>query len=85
MHAQNGHGKTAKPSFDSLPVSLLQRQAPGGFCVRARVPLPGKTIEETDELVRAAGGWREGESRKEISIRHVPAYDWYVLPESAFD
>jgi hypothetical protein len=85
VHAENGHGGTVKPSFDVLPVSLLQRRAPPGFRVRSRVPLPGKTIQETDELVRAAGGWRESESRAEISIRRVAAQDWYVLPESAFD
>jgi hypothetical protein len=84
MHAQNGPGDAAKPAFDLLPVSMLQRRAPGGFRVCARVPLPGKTIQETDELVRAAGGWRESESRTEVSIRRVAAQDWYVLPESAF-
>jgi hypothetical protein len=85
MHAENGHGEATKPSFDLLPVSMLHRQAPGGFRVCARVPLPGKTIQETDDLVRAAGGWRESESGTEISIRRMPANDWYVLPESAFD
>lgn len=85
MCAENEHGEATNPSFDLLPASLLQRQAPAGFRVRTRVPLPGKTIQETDELVRAAGGWREGESRTEISIRRVRAEDWYVLPESAFD
>jgi hypothetical protein len=74
------------PSFDSLPSSLLAKQAPPGFCVRTRVPLPGKTLQETDELVIAAGGWREGPGvRGEPSIQHVAAYDWYVLPVSAFD
>jgi hypothetical protein len=41
-------------------------------------------LQETDELVRAAGGWREG-PRRDRNIQHVEAYDWYVLPESAFD
>lgn len=69
--------------FDALPSSLLAKQAPPGFRVRSRVPLPGKTLQQTDELVRAAGGWREGPSR-ERSAQRVQAYDWYVLPESAF-
>jgi hypothetical protein len=73
-----------KPPFDLLPVSALQRQAPRGYRVCRREPLPGKTLQETDELVRSAGGWREGESPSRISIRRVPADDWYVLPESAF-
>ena len=68
--------------FDSLPSSLLSKRAPPGFCVRSRVPLPGKTLQETDELVRAAGGWREGPQDR--SRQHVEAYDWYVLPDSAF-
>jgi hypothetical protein len=82
MGAENGDGEAAKPSFDLLPVSLLR--APAGFRVRSRVPLPGKTLQETDELVRAAGGWRESLDRHR-SAERVDAYDWYVLPQSAFD
>jgi hypothetical protein len=72
------------PSFDSLPASVLASRAPPGFRVRSRAPLPGKSLQETDELVRAAGGWREAE-RRERGIRRVEANAWYVLPESAFD
>ena len=73
-----------KPPFDSLPVSVLQRQVPRGFRACRREPMPGKTLQETDELVRSAGGWREGERPSKISIRRVPSDDWYVLPDSAF-
>jgi hypothetical protein len=77
--------RTIDDGFDSLPSSLLAKQAPPGFRIRSRVPLPGKTLQETDELVRAAGGWREGIRSSERSRRRVEAYDWYVLPESAID
>jgi hypothetical protein len=70
--------------FDALPSSLLAKRAPPGFRIRSRMPLPGKTLQETDELVRAAGGWREG-PETDRSARRVMAYDWYVLPESAFE
>jgi hypothetical protein len=36
-------------------------------------------------LVAAAGGWREGEVRPRRDACRVPAEDWYVLPESAFE
>ncbi|HLB21472.1 MAG TPA: nucleotidyltransferase domain-containing protein [Solirubrobacteraceae bacterium] len=67
-----------------MPASLLAKRAPPGFRVRSRAPLPGKGLQETDELVRAAGGWREAEGRTR-GVRRVDAYAWYVLPESAFD
>jgi uncharacterized protein len=72
------------PSFDALPASLLTKRAPPGFRVRSRAALPGKSLQETDELVRAAGGWHEAEERTR-GVRRVDAYAWYVLPESAFD
>jgi hypothetical protein len=53
------------------PLSILQDQAPPGFRLRRREALPGKTLRETDKLVRAVGGWREG--------------GCYVLTDSALD
>jgi hypothetical protein len=35
---------TTAHGFDALPSSLLAKQAPSGFRVRSRVPLPGKTL-----------------------------------------
>jgi hypothetical protein len=64
---------------------MLQHRAPPGFRVLCREPLPHHTLRETDELVEAAGGWREGEGRARPTIYRVPAEDWYVLPESAFE
>jgi uncharacterized protein len=85
MHRNHWQADAAlAPSFDSLPASVLARRAPPGFRIRSRAPLPGKSLQETDELVRAAGGWREAEPRTR-GIRRVEAFAWYVLPESAFD
>lgn len=86
MRRHHRKSRPAPRGFDALPASLLASQVPPGFRVRSRVALPGKTLQETDELVEAAGGRREAESpRPKPSVRRTDAYDWYLLPDSAFD
>jgi hypothetical protein len=58
-------------SFDSLSAAIQRGRPPTGYRMCRREPLPDMSLEETDELVSAVGGWRVDER--------------YVLPLSAFD
>jgi hypothetical protein len=83
MARRNVQGPAVERLFDALTPSILQRRAPPGYLVRRREALPGHTLRETDELVEAAGGWREGEPRARPRVDRVPADDWYVIPARA--
>jgi len=66
--------------INDLSPSIAHRRAPGGYRLCAREPLPGRTLEETDEHVRVLGGWRLSERN-----RSSEGGQFYVLPFSAFD
>ncbi len=77
--------------FDSLPAGMLAGKAPPGYRARSRVQVEGKTLEELDQLVEAAGGWKGSQVLQSNAVgrgrqlgRATTVY-WYVLPDSAFD
>ena len=73
---QAGEGR----GFNPRSASTAHRRAPGGYRLCPREPLAGMTLEETDDYVRANGGWRLDEGRSSSGARDK----FYVLPLSAF-
>jgi hypothetical protein len=53
--------------------------------------LPGMSVEETVEAVKAAGGWVERQALQSKGLRpgrmtaRVHHAEWIVLPDGAFD
>jgi hypothetical protein len=74
------------PSIDDLETGSFLRAEQPGFEARQRQPLPGLTLDETDDLVREAGGV--------IKVKHLQSNqlgggrrvdrtqmaDWYEIP-----
>ncbi len=77
--------------FDSLATGMVGRKAPAGYQGRVCAALPGMSLEETVEAVKAAGGWVQRQAMRSKGRRpgrllvRTQQGEWFVLPDSAFD
>ncbi len=77
--------------FDSLLVGMVGSKARVGYRARQYTNLPGKSIDETVQMVEAVGGRVAGEALESSGLRpgrmvaRVQQVRWLEIPESAFE
>lgn len=77
--------------FDSLPVGMAGSKARPGYRATQYTNLPGKSLDETVQMVEAVGGRVASKAHESSSQRpgrmfaRVEQVRWLELPESAFE